>query len=161
MTGSNPNLKRRPDGAALTIAAILAAIAVVIFWQTMQMRAVATYAQVGPTTFPYVVASGLAFFAVITAISALRGTFPERPRENFGPLFWITGGLVAQMLLVDSLGFSIASGVLFAATAKGFGRGPLWKTFPVGFVFSFLIWVIFARVLQLTLPAGPLESLIP
>lgn len=161
MTRPTPNLKRRPDGAALVIAAILGAIAAVIFWQTANMRLVATYAQVGPTTFPYVVASGLALFAVLTAISAWRGTFPERERETFGPLVWIVGGLVAQMLVLDTVGFSIATGLLFAATAKGFGRGPLWKTFPIGVVFSLVIWLIFSRVLQLSLPVGPLEALIP
>jgi putative tricarboxylic transport membrane protein len=161
MSQTTPNLKRRPDGAALIIAAVLAAIAAVVFWQTAQMRVVATYAQVGPTTFPYIVAAGLAVLSIITAISAWRGKFPERERDNYAPLLWIVGGLVVQMLLLDSVGFSIATGILFAATAKGFGRGPIWKTFPIGAVFSFIIWLIFARVLQLSLPAGPLESLIP
>lgn len=161
MTGISPNLKRRPDGAAFIIALILAIIAAVIFWQTAQMRVVASYAQVGPTTFPYVVASGLAALSIATAVSAWRGRFPERERENFLPLFWIAGGLVVQMLLIDSVGFSVATGFLFAATAKGFGRGPVWKTLPMGIVFSFIIWVIFARLLQLSLPAGPLEALVP
>jgi putative tricarboxylic transport membrane protein len=161
MTGETPNLKRRPDGAALIIAAILATIAAIIFWQTAQMRVVATYAQVGPTTFPYIVATGLAVLSLITAVSAWRGKFPERERDSYRPLFWIVGGLVVQMLLLGTLGFSIATGILFAATAKGFGRGPLWQTLPIGIVFSFIIWFIFARVLQLSLPVGPLESLVP
>jgi len=161
MSQDTPNLKRRPDGATLVIAVILAAIAAVIFWQTSQMRVVAVYARVGPTTFPYIVATGLAVLAIITAISAWRGRIPEREQENYGPLFWIVGGLVAQMLLLGLLGFSIATGILFAATAKGFGRGPLWQTLPIGIVFAFIIWFIFARGLQLSLPAGPLERLVP
>lgn len=161
MTGTDPNLKRRPDGAALIIAAILATIAAVIFWQTAQMRVVAVYARVGPTTFPYIVATGLAVLSVITAISAWRGKFPEREHDNYGPLFWIVGGLVTQMLLIGTLGFSIATGILFAATAKGFGRGPVWQTLPIGIAFSFIIWLIFARGLQLSLPTGPLEALVP
>jgi putative tricarboxylic transport membrane protein len=63
------------------------------------------------------------------------------------------------MLTMKSVGFSIATGLLFAATAKGFGRGPLWFTVPVGIVFSFIVWFIFAKGLQLSLPAGPLEKL--
>lgn len=161
MTGTDPNLKRRPDGAALIIAAILATIAAVIFWQTASMRVVATYAQVGPTTFPYIVATGLAVLSIITAISAWRGKFPARERENFGPLVWIAGGLVVQMLLIDTVGFSVATGILFAATAKGFGRGPLWRSLLIGIVFSFFIWLVFARLLQLSLPVGPLEALVP
>ena len=65
------------------------------------------------------------------------------------------------MLLLKTAGFSIATGVLFACAARGFGRGPLWMTVPVGIVFSLFAWVIFARGLQLSLPAGPLERLIP
>jgi putative tricarboxylic transport membrane protein len=49
--------------------------------------------------------------------------------------------------------------LLFAAAARGFGRGPLWLTVPIGIVFSFVFWVIFAKGLQLTLPSGPLENL--
>jgi putative tricarboxylic transport membrane protein len=96
---------------------------------------------------------------VLTAIAGLRGDFPEREEQNFPPMLWILGGLTVQMLTMKTVGFSLATGLLFAATAKGFGRGPLWLTVPVGVVFSFIIWLIFARGLQLSLPAGPFEQL--
>ncbi len=64
------------------------------------------------------------------------------------------------MLLLKVAGFSIATGLLFAATARAFGRGPLWKTIPIGIVLAYVIWVIFARGLSLSLPAGPLEHLL-
>ena len=57
-----------------------------------------------------------------------------------GPFLWIVGGLVAQMLLLKTAGFSIATGVLFACAARGFGRGPLWMTVPVGIVFALVVW---------------------
>jgi len=152
------NVTRRPDGAALVIAAVLAVIAAVIFWQTAQMRVVAVYARVGPTTFPYIVATGLAVLSVLTAVSALRGSFPEREKDNYGPMFWIVGGLLAQMFLMFPLGFSIATGVLFAMTAAGFGKRKFWFSLPIGIVFAFLIWLVFARGLQLSLPSGPLEA---
>jgi putative tricarboxylic transport membrane protein len=151
----------RPDRGALVIAALLAVLAVVIFWKTRAMPVAAMYARVGPTTFPYVIAAGLAALSVGTAVSAWRGSFPEREADHVGPILWIVGGLVAQMLLLKTAGFSIATGVLFACAARGFGRGPLWMTVPIGIVFALVIWVIFARVLQLSLPAGPLERLIP
>jgi putative tricarboxylic transport membrane protein len=153
------NSQRRPDRAALLIGVILAAIAVVIFWQTGQMRVAPVQQRVGPTVFPYVVATGLALLSVGTFISAWRGSFPERSRDDFGPIAWIVGGLVAQILLLSTAGFSIATGVLFALTAKGFGRGPLWMTIPIGIVFAFVVWFIFSRGLQLSLPIGLLERL--
>ena len=72
---------------------------------------------------------------------------------------WIVGGLVAQIVLLPYAGFSIATGAVFAATARAFGRGPLWFTYPVGVVMSLAIWLFFSKGLQLVLPAGPLERL--
>jgi len=160
MSMGNTPLKRRPDGAALVIAAILAGIAIVIFWQTSQMRVPPIQQRVGPTVFPYMVATGLVLLAIGTVVSALRNGFPERSKDDFGPIAWVVGGLVAQILLLSTAGFSIATGVLFAFTAKGFGRGPLWKTIPAGVVLSFIVWFIFSRGLQLSLPSGMLERLL-
>ena len=160
MSSGEPNLSRRPDGAALVIAAILAAIAAVIIWQTSQMRVPPIQARVGPTVFPYIIAGALILLSIGTVVSAIRRGFPERSNDNYVPILWIIGGLVAQLLLLSTLGFSIATGILFACTAKAFGRGPLWKTIPIGTVFAFLVWIAFAKGLQLSLHAGPLERLI-
>jgi putative tricarboxylic transport membrane protein len=152
---------RRPDGAAIAIAAGLAGLAAVIFWQTAQMPVTAQYARIGPTTAPYAVATGLAALAVGTLVSGLRGGFPARERDEIAPMVWIVGGLAAQMLLLKTAGFTIATAVLFAATARAFGKGPLWRTFPIGLGVAFLIYVVFALGLSLSLPAGPIESLLP
>lgn len=160
MTTGSSRPERRPDGAALVVAAILAGIAVVIFWQTAQMRVPPVQQRVGPTVFPYVVATGLALLAVGTVVSALRNGFPERSKDDFRPILWIVGGLVAQILLLSTAGFSIATGVLFSFTAKAFGRGPLWRTTAIGAVFAFIVWFMFAKGLQLSLPAGPVERLL-
>ncbi len=159
--GASPPARRRPDVAAMAVAALLAVAAGLIFWSTSQMGAVAQYARIGPAVFPHVIAGGLVLLAIGTAIAAWRGDFPAREPDNYGPVAWITGGLVAQMLLLNVAGFSLATGVLFAATARGFGRGPLWQTIPIGTVFAFVIWFIFSRGLSLTIPEGPLERLVP
>lgn len=162
MSDLSPNsLQRRPDWAALVIALVLGAIAATVIYQTSQMRLPPNAARVGPTVFPYVVAAGLALLSVGTVVSALRGSFPARDRDNVAPIVWIVGGLVCQMLVMGSVGFSIATGVLFACTAAGFGRRQVWISLPIGIAFSFVIWIIFARGLQLALPMGPLERLIP
>lgn len=151
--------QRRPDRAALAIAAALALTAIVIAWSTSLAGGVAGYSPVGPKTFPYVIAGGLFVLAVLTALEAWRGNFPERETQNFPPMLWVLGGLLAQMLTMKTVGFSIATGLLFACTARGFGRGPLWQTVPIGIAFSFVVWLLFAKGLQLSLPAGPLERL--
>ncbi len=158
MNGSG---SRGPDRAVLVIAAGLALVAAVIAWQTARMPVTAQYARIGPTAFPYVIAAGLAVLAVATAISGWRGRFPEREADRLPPMLWIIGGLAAQMLTLRMFGFSVATGLLFALAARGFGRGPLWMTIPIGIAFSFVLWLLFARGLQLSLPAGPLERLVP
>lgn len=151
--------ERRPDGAALVIAGLLFLVAAVIFWQTRAMPVAGQYAKVGPTTLPYVLSGAFVLLSIGTALSAFRHGFPEREPDRLPPMLWIVGGLVLQMLLLKTAGFSVATGLLFAFAARGFGRGPLWMTIPIGIAFSLVIWLIFAGLLNLSLPGGPLEHL--
>jgi putative tricarboxylic transport membrane protein len=152
--------ERRLDPAALVIALVLLALGGVVAWDAFHMRAgVATYSRIGPRAFPYGIAVGLAVLGVLTALKAFRTPDEAPPRDEIGPIAWIVGGLIAQIALLPYAGFSIATGAVFAATAKAFGRGPLWLTYPIGVVFALLIWLFFSKGLQLVLPAGPLEEL--
>lgn len=151
--------ERRPDVAALVIAALLAVLAAVVFFETRAMPVSGQYARVGPTTMPYVVAGFLAALAVGHVVMAFRHGLPPREADRPGPMLWIVGGLVLQMLLLRPLGFAIATGLLFACAARGFGRGPLWFTVPLGIGLALVIWLVFAGLLKLSLPAGPLERL--
>jgi len=153
-------VRRRPDWAALAIAAILLALAALVAWDAYALRVSATYARVGPATVPYVVAAILLALALGTVAAAFRGGFPVRERQELGPLAWIVAGLAAQMLLLTTAGFSIATGLLFAATARGFGRRPLWLSFLVGTGLAYVAWIAFSVGLRLSLPAGPLERLL-
>jgi putative tricarboxylic transport membrane protein len=148
------------DPGVLVIAALLGIAGGVIVWAAWSAPPAGGYARIGPTAAPWVVGSALLALAVATAISGLRNAAPVREPQKLGPLVWIVGGLAAQMLLLKPLGFSIATGLLFAATAKAFGRGPLWKTIPIGCVFAFIVWLAFAKGLRLSLPAGPFEALL-
>jgi putative tricarboxylic transport membrane protein len=160
MTQESPTSEaRRLDRAALVIAAVIAILAVVIVYSTATAHG-GSATRVGPSAFPYTIAGCLFVLAIWTAFEAVRGDFPVREEQEIQPIIWIIGGLAAQMLLLHITGFAIATGLLFAATARGFGKGPLWMTIPIGIVLSFIIWVIFAKGLQLALPAGPLERLI-
>ena len=149
----------RPDWAAMPIAAILAALAALVAWDAWTLKLSPTYARIGPATVPYLVAGLLLLLAAGTAVLAWRGGFPRREHAEAAPVLWIVGGLAAQMLLLTSAGFSIATGVMFAAAARGFGQRPLWLSFLVGTGLAFAAWAAFALGLRLSLPAGPLERL--
>jgi len=155
-----PERGRRPDWPVLGIALGLAVVAAVLFWDAGQLNVKGFAARFGPAIFPRLIGGLLLILAVWTAIDAWRGNPPPREKDDLPPIAWIVGGLAAQMLLLTTAGFSIATGLLFAATVKAFGRGPLWRTVPIGIVFALVVWVIFAKGLDLSLPAGPLEKLL-
>ncbi len=159
-TSNSNSVRRRPDWAALVVAAVLLILAGVIFFDVSRLRDVGGYSQVGPATVPDWIAFGLVGLAIWTVIAAFRGDFPAREKQEIKPVVWIVAGLAAQMLLIRPLGFSIATGVLFGLTAAGFGARRLWISIPIAIVICLAIWWIFSVVLSLSLPAGPLENLL-
>jgi putative tricarboxylic transport membrane protein len=151
---------RRPDWAALGVAVLLVALAATVAYDAASLPAgAATYARIGPTAFPYGVALGLATLGAATALSAFRGMPVPREPIDVAPVLWIAAGLVVQIALLPVAGFSIATGAVFAATARAFGRGPLAVTYAIGAVASLVIWLIFAMALRLVLPGGQIERL--
>ncbi|MBD9525877.1 MULTISPECIES: tripartite tricarboxylate transporter TctB family protein [Paracoccus] len=160
MSVNEPQKQRRRDTAALVIAAGLAVVAGVMLWDSARLADLGGYSGVGPASVPRVVAYGLLGLSVWTVFAALKGDFPERPEQNVPPVLWIIAGLAAQLLLLHVAGFSIATGILFAFTARAFGKRNLAMTIPLGIVFAFAVWAVFSQLLMLHLPAGPLEHLI-
>jgi putative tricarboxylic transport membrane protein len=154
------SMQRRPDWAALVIAAILLVLAGVILFDVSRLRDLGGYSQVGPATVPGWIAYGLVGLAIWTVVAAFRGDFPVREKQEVKPVVWIVAGLAAQMLLIRPLGFSIATGILFGLTAAGFGARRLWISIPIAIVICLAIWWVFSVVLSLSLPAGPLENLL-
>ena len=149
---------RRPDRAALAVAALLVALAALIAWDTSRLGAGGADARIGPQTVPLVIALGLAGLAIWTAIEAIRGDFPKREPQHIAPALWIIGGLVMQMALLRAAGFTIATGLLFAMTARGFGRVNIALALVAGIVLAGFVWFVFARLLQLSLPSAAVEG---
>jgi len=162
MSEAGPGKPRsQADRAAFGIALLLAALAALIAWNAAHLNPnLASYSRIGASAFPYAVAALLLAAALGTVVAAAKGEFPDREPLEFGPIAWIVGGLVAQVVLLGFAGFSIATGVLFAFTARAFGGKPLWLTVPLGTLFAFILYVLFSKGLQLSLPKGPLERLI-
>ncbi|MBP0582459.1 tripartite tricarboxylate transporter TctB family protein [Labrys sp. LIt4] len=144
--------------AGLVIAAALAILAVVIGTDASMLNTKVASDPLGPAAFSYAIAAGLLVLAVATVLSALRGKTPApEEKQDAGAIAWVIAGLLAQIgLIAVNAGFSLASGLLFGFAARGFGK-PLWLGCLVGVVLSFLVWLAFAQLLQLSLPQGPLE----
>jgi putative tricarboxylic transport membrane protein len=151
---------RRFDPAGGVVALALALLAGVILWDMSQLQITSAYG-VGPKMMPIVVACGLLVLAVANLVMALRGDLP--PRESTDPkaILLILGGLAALIVIIGlGGGFIPATAILFAATAAAFGRKAFITDLVIGFVLAVVIFLIFDKLLTLSLPFGPLERLL-
>lgn len=151
---------RRPDGAALIIAAALAALGALLIWEGARIPEKGGYAGVGSGDLPQFIGWGLLALALGHVFSGLRRGASARTEQHIVPVLWIVAGLALQLLLLKPMGFSIASGLLFACTAAGFGKTRLYFTLPVGIGAAFVVYGVFDQLLRLKLPGGVLENLI-
>jgi len=150
----------RPDKAGIAIALGLMALAAVIWWDLSSLDLAATYG-IGPAAMPIVVASGLALLAVGNFVAAWRGELPDRESMDPRAILLILGGLAALIALIAlGGGFIPATAVLFAATAAAFGRKAILTDLLIGAVLAVVIFLVFDKVLTLSLPAGPIERLL-
>lgn len=151
---------RRPDRAALFTAAALALLGIVIFWDSARLPADAGYSGIGPADVPRLIALCLVLLGLWTVIDGFRSPPDTPPAQEMGPVLWIIGGLGAQLVLLGIVGFSIATALLFASTARAFGYRRLLIALAVGLLACLAVYGLFDRLLQLNLPTGPLETAI-
>jgi putative tricarboxylic transport membrane protein len=151
---------QRVDRAGLAIAGLLLALAAVIYWDTASLQLAPTYG-VGPKAMPLVVATGLLLLAAGNLMLALRGGFPPRDEIDPKAIVLILGGLLALIAIIGlNGGFIPATTVLFVATAAAFGRRALLTDLAIGLGLAILVYLLFAKLLTLSLPMGPIERLL-
>jgi putative tricarboxylic transport membrane protein len=113
----------------------------------------------GPEPYPWFVMAGLAVTGALLVWRALQSRAGAvsggTPRA---PVLLLVAGATLHLLLVERAGFVIAAAVLFWLAARAFDpRHPLRDgLFAVGVSLS--AYVLFARVLHLSLPAGVLAG---
>ena len=134
-----------------------------------------TLTSAGP--YPVFVLAGLVFFALASLAGPLRGTRPRPavvgrvpqsedrgPAESAAPaqhrsaVGWLAVGIAAYLLLVEGAGFVVASAALFWFTARAFDSRRPYRDAVFSIVISVSAFLLFARVLQLSLPAGILAG---
>lgn len=160
MSGHEPATGRRPDGAAFIIAAALAGLGTLLVWQGGTIPEKGGYAGVNSGDAPVFVGVCLWLLALAHVWKGLRHGATAIARQQPLPVLFIIGGLALQLVLLHPLGFSIASGLLFACTAAAFGKRNFAVSLPVGIAFALLVYGVFDRLLKLNLPAGFPENLI-
>ncbi len=124
------------------------------------------YGGVGPRLFPYLVGCGLAACGGLLAWRALSGGWRNMPADQTAhaapdwPAFvTISTGIVVQMALIGSVGFILAGVALFTLVARGFRSLRFARDAVLGIVLATIAYLIFTRLLSLSLPAGWLPFL--
>jgi putative tricarboxylic transport membrane protein len=150
----------RIDPAGIVIAAALLGLAGLV-WLDMTSLTISSVYGIGPKAMPIVVAVGLALLSVGNLIMALRGELPERESADPKAVLLIIGGLAALIALIRlGGGFIPGMTLLFATTAAAFGRRALLADLVLGFAVSLVVYLLFVKLLTLSLPVGPLERLL-
>lgn len=150
---------RRPDRAPMIVGIILLTSAAVVAFDANRIQSGFTYG-ISPAAVPYVVAGFLVVLGVGHFIAAFRSQ-----AVKVEPADWMAVALMASGLfgLMASLalggGFILGSALLFALTARSFGRKALRADLAIGLGLGLVIFLTFNKLLSLTLPMGPIERL--
>jgi putative tricarboxylic transport membrane protein len=161
MSGNSRFTKeRRPNGAAFAIALGLAALGALLIWQGVIIPDKGGYAGIGSGAAPKAVGGVLILLALGHLWTGVKSTALPHPHQNWAAIGWVLLGLLLQLFLLKPLGFTIASALLFACTARAMGYKKLHIALPVGLVLAFVVYGVFDGLLKLNLPAGFIEHLI-
>lgn len=152
-------LAGRIDRPALVVAALLLIAAALVFFDARAQTIVSTYG-LGPTAMPYLVCIVLALLGLAHLVVAFKDGLPKPEAVDRNSILWLGGGLIGLIACIGlGGGFILATAIVFSCTARSFGRQAFAIDFGIGAVLGLAIFLMFSKLLQLTLPSGPLENL--
>jgi putative tricarboxylic transport membrane protein len=155
--------RRAPIGEMIIALGVLL-LAIVMVLQTLSIPVSPIYAKVGPTVVPLITACALGILGFLLLISAWQGGWQSEEEKEFTPdraaLLWIAAGLVLNVLLIGSAGFTIASVILFVCVARGFGSRAIVRDALIGAAFALIAYFGFAQTLGINIGSGLVEHAI-
>ncbi|WP_134682112.1 tripartite tricarboxylate transporter TctB family protein [Paracoccus ravus] len=152
------SLASRLHRPTLTIGLALIGLALITWRDASNMNIRANYGM-GADAASYFIAVFLAALGIGHLLAALRWA-SEPGESDWKAVIWVSLGLVSLIAaLWFQLGFVPGSTLLFAFTARAFGRRALVVDLVLGFVLATGIFLLFNKLLTLALPMGPFEHL--
>lgn len=150
---------RSANRGEVIVSAVVLALGIAYAIGTWRLPDAPGYAQVGPRLFPALISGGLIVVGALLLKQALTSGFPalpDEPRANFDwPAFlWVSGGVIAHMILIAGIGFILASTLLFVCVARAFGSPRPLRDLGLGLVLNSIVYVIFTQALTLSLLWG-------
>ena len=156
MTAKTLKLANRPAAA---VGVVLLAIAAITCWDASHMTARAMYGM-SASAASYLVALFLVMLGLSHLVGAFKSASVEAEPADWRAIAWIAlalSGLVGSIAVGG--GFILGSTLLFACTARAFGRKAFPVDFCIGAGLGVVIFLFFNKLLTLALPQGPLERL--
>lgn len=141
---------------------ILGAVCVVasaaMAWAAQDYAAAISYEPVGPRAFPLLLASGLGLSGLWLVLRPSAGAEAFRS-VPWGPTALCAAAVLVYALLFQWLGFPLATALM--AMPVGMAFGGSWKqALAGGAALGLVLYLLFDKVLDVVLPAGPLASLL-
>jgi putative tricarboxylic transport membrane protein len=168
--GSTSRRSRLAGRSELGVALLLGVVGVVVLVDAARIHA--PYSQsdpVGPRTVPFVVAGLLLVCAAALAVNVLRGGHGEAEEgedvDLTAPTEWrvvlpLVGAFVANVLLIDQLGWVISGALLFWGSSWALGSRHPVRDAVISLALSLATFYGFYLGLGIQLPAGVLEGVL-
>ncbi|NKE44648.1 tripartite tricarboxylate transporter TctB family protein [Roseomonas frigidaquae] len=158
---------RSGTGPDLAAALFVLALGLLALWQTAVIPASPIYAQVGPQLVPYLVSGFLVLIGAGLVATALRGGWSanieelrDAPPINPRALGLLLAALLANLVLIEPFGFTIAATAQFVLVAAAFGSRALLRNLVIAFIVSLSAYGLFVKGLGVNIGAGMVESLV-
>jgi putative tricarboxylic transport membrane protein len=137
-------------------------LAAVVGWQTTLIPLNAVYAKVGPNVIPWIVTAMLGGLGLFLTIQGVMGGWPHEQEGEleWASLGWLLAALLANVALIDFVGFIIASTLMFTLTARAFKSTQPLRDAAIGFTLAVIAYVGFDRVLGYKIGEGLIERFI-
>ena len=149
----------------LAVALGVLALAALVGWRTAAIPFSPLYSQVGPTVIPWIVTAGLAVLGALLLVKALTGGWVHEsedaePPVNRVAMAWLALGLFLNVALIGTLGFIIASTLMFVCVARAFGSLAWPRDAGIALVLCLAAYLGFSRLLGISIGAGILEGIL-
>lgn len=169
-TSGGPLRQRLQGRSELGVALLLGAVGAVVLVDALRLDAPTTDSDlVGPQAFPIAVAGLLLVCALLLAVNVLRGGHGQAEEgedvDLTAPTEWwvvlpLLGVFVANVLLIDVLGWVVSGALLFFGCAWSLGSRHHVRDVVISLVISLVTFYGFYLGLGIHLPAGVLEGVL-
>jgi putative tricarboxylic transport membrane protein len=132
-------------------------VALVVVAQAFMIPDGGGYQAVGPRAFPLLVGIGMAVVAVIGVVQAFGDPVTSEGEDggvHWRPVLLLIGTLALYAALLVPVGYWQATTLFFVAVARVLGSRKLVRDLVVGLLLALATYLLFDRVLGITLPPG-------